>query len=205
MCSYSKSTSISPRMAETAQAIIPSTTPSRTFQGHEKWVPAVAVFPDGRRMVTGSGDNTLRRWDLKDGSLLKKMEGHTSPIQAVAVSRDGEFIASGDRNGELIAWRGDNGEFLTKAHSDWIYSLDFSPDGSVLASGSWNTKTKLWNTQTWQLQGNPIDCGTLINCVRYSPSGEHLAIATCANVQIWNPDTRTCIANFQAHAAVKSA
>src|SRR6267154_2210510 len=100
MCSldqdtYSKSTSISPRMAETAQAIIPSTTPSRTFQGHEKWVRTVAVFPDGRRMVTDSGDKTLHLWDLKDGSLLKKVEGHSNDIWAVAVSRDGEFIASG--------------------------------------------------------------------------------------------------------------
>jgi len=149
-------------MAETAQAIIPSTTPSRTFQDHKGWVQGVAVFPDGQRMVTGSCDKTLRLWDLslKDGSLLKKMEGHISV--AVAVSRDGEFIASGGY-GEMIAWLGDvNGKSLTKAikgHSGWINSLDFSPDGSVLASGSCDQTTRLWNTKTWQQQGNPIDCG----------------------------------------------
>ena len=184
--------------------IIPSTAPSRTFKGHEDLVQAVAVFPDGRRMVTGSRDKTLRLWNLKDGSLLKKMEGHTSGIIAVTVSRDGELIASGDRKGKLIAWRGDYGESLTKAIKvhDFICSLDFSPDGSILASGSYDKTTKLWNTKTWQQQGNPIDCGAEVQCVRYSPSGEHLAIATYANIQIWNPGTSECIANFEAHAAV---
>src|SRR6267154_1445281 len=82
------------------------------------------------------------------------------------------------------------------------YSLDFSPDGSVLASGSEDNTPKLWNTNTWQQaiqsilvigsllrsvftiwstsshhnicqwqeQGNPIDCGSWVHCVRYSPS-----------------------------------
>src|SRR6267154_193934 len=108
----------------------------------------------------------------------------------------------------MIAWRGDSGKSLTEAinaHSDYINSLDFSPDGSVLASGSSDQTTKLWNTKTWQQQGNPIDCGDSVCCVRYSPSGKHLAIATYDNIQIFNPGTRERIANFKAHAAVKSA
>src|SRR6267154_3552063 len=100
---YSKSTSISLRMAETAQGIIRSTTPSRTFQRHKGSVRAVAVFPDRQRMVTGSYEKTLRLWDLKDGSLLKKLEGHTTTIRTVAVLRDGGLIASGGY-GEMIAW-----------------------------------------------------------------------------------------------------
>jgi len=195
-------------MAEAAQAIIPNTTPNLTFQCHKASVKAVAVFPDRPRMVTGSYDKTLRLWDLKDGGLLKEMEGHTGGILAMAVSRDGELIASGDWNGEIIAWRGDNGESLTKAikaHSHWICSLDFSPDGSVLASGSRDKTTKLWNTETWQLQGNPIDCDASVRCVRYSPSGNHLAIVTHMNIQIWNPGTRECIATFKVRVSVYSA
>jgi len=149
--------------------------------------------------VTGSADRTLRLWDLKNSVVLKKMEGHRRGVWAVRVSR---LIASGDGNGEFIFWNGDTGEFreAIKAHVSHIRSLDFSPDGKALATGS-DKETKLWSKNGWKLQGNAIniDCRDGVYCVRYSPSGEHLAIATEKNIQIWKPGTMECIANFKGH------
>jgi WD40 repeat protein len=187
--------------------LIPITTPLREFKDHEECIMAVAVFRDERRMVTGSLDKTLRLWDLKTGVVLKKMEGHNKGVSRLAVTRDGQLIASGDENGEVIIWNGETGESLTqpiKAHFGWIYSLDFSPDGKVLATGSYDGMTKMWNTKTQELQGNPIECGSHVNCVRYSPSGELLAVATNQNVQIYNPGRRECVATFKAHTSWNS-
>jgi WD40 repeat protein len=185
----------------------------RTFKDHEGAVVAVAVFPDGRRMVTGSYDKTLCLWDLTDGVLLKKLEGHTGRVEGLVISRDGQFIASGCSDGELIIWHADTGtrSRTLNAHSTSLFSLDFSPDGAILATGSYNEMTKLWRTENWQLQGNPITCcvapytQSIVYWVRYSPSGEHLAIATENDIQIWNPITRKCIATFKAHAAIEGA
>lgn len=66
------------------------TTPLREFRGHEDHIRAVAVFPDERRMVTGSEDKTLRLWDLKTGVMLKKMMGHSCRVWRLAVSQDGK-------------------------------------------------------------------------------------------------------------------
>jgi WD40 repeat protein len=150
-------------------------------------------------MVTGSFDKTLCLWDLETGVVLKKMEGHSSGVLGLAVSRDGQIIASSDSKGGIIGWRGETGESFTqpiKAHSDQILSVDFSPDGAVLATGSHDKTTKFWSTKTWQMQGEPIKCGSYVTCVRYSPSGELLAIATYKNIQIYNPGTRECVASF---------
>ncbi|KAG2750670.1 hypothetical protein P692DRAFT_20831547, partial [Suillus brevipes Sb2] len=180
--------------------LIPSTTPIRTFEDREAIVRVVAVFPDRRRMITGSFDKTLRLWDLETGVVLKKMEGHSSEVRALAVSRDGQMIVSGDAGGEIIVWHGETGELLTKrikAHSRGIYSVDFSPDGTVLATGSGDCMTKFWCTKSWQMQGEPIKGYGF--CIRYSPSGELLAIATYENIQIYNPGTRERVASFKAH------
>jgi WD40 repeat protein len=91
--------------------------------------------------------------------------------------------------------------------SDEISSLDFSPDGTVLATASVSSVdgTKLWCTETWEVQGDPIHCRDeakyrkFLHCVRFSPSGEHLAIATDSDITIYNPGTRDCIANFKGH------
>jgi WD40 repeat protein len=152
-------------------------------------------------MLTGSDDKTLRIWDLETGVVLKKMEEHSGKVKALAVSRDGQIIASGDDGGEIIACHGETGESLTKpikAHSNEISSVDFSPDGTVLATSSYfDDMTKFWCTKTWQMQGDPIeDYGY---CIRYSPSGELLAIATEYAIEIYNPGTRERVASFEGH------
>ncbi|KAG2341600.1 WD40 repeat-like protein, partial [Suillus weaverae] len=63
------------------------------------------------------------------------------------------MIASGDARGELIACHGETGETFTrpiKVHSAIILSLDFSPDGAVLATGLDDGTTKFLDTRTWQ-------------------------------------------------------
>ncbi|KAG2356435.1 hypothetical protein BDR07DRAFT_447208 [Suillus spraguei] len=136
------------------------------------------------------------------------MEGHSGQVRALAVSRDGQIIASGDGHGELIAWHGENGETLTrpiKAHSGGgTDSLDFSPDGTVLATCSHDSTVKFWCTKTWQMQGEPlVQSDNRVRCiqVRYSPSGEFLAVATAENIQIYNPSTGERVTSFKAHTA----
>jgi WD40 repeat protein len=188
-------------MAKAAQSIITITKPNLSFDsGHKHGISGVTILPYGRGMVTrGQTDKTLRLWEfsMKDRLVLKKSKVHSDWVEAVAVSGDGLSIASGDDKGKLTIWRGDTGKYIRdiKAHSKTIYSLDFSLSGSALATGSSDYTTKLWDTKTWKLQGNPIECGSVVKCVRFSPSGELLAIAANSHIEIWNLTiTRKCIA-----------
>ena len=65
----------------------------QTLKGHTSRVSSVAFSPDGKQIVSGSYDTTVRRWDAATGQqLLPALEGHTSSVSSVAFSPDGKQI-----------------------------------------------------------------------------------------------------------------
>jgi WD40 repeat protein len=184
---------------EPARHVIQSSTPVREFDNLGE-VTAVTVFPDRRRVATNSSDGVLRVWDLTSGVILKELEGFGDATQDIALSPDGQLIASSDENGFVMAWHSETGRALAptfRAHTRTIWSMDFSPDGATLATGSSDCTVKLWNTATW-LQGQSIGCNGFAHCVRYSPSGKLLAVATNNGIDIRGTVTQDRIARFGA-------
>ncbi|MCK9879196.1 hypothetical protein MXD59_26175, partial [Frankia sp. Ag45/Mut15] len=69
------------------------------FTGHTGPVWAVVVSPDGRQIVSGGEDRSVRVWDRASGVEQVVLTGHTGPVNAVAVTPDGRQIVSGGRDG----------------------------------------------------------------------------------------------------------
>ena len=68
----------------------------QVLQGHEWPVCTVAFSPDGRHIVSGSWDLTIRLWDAQTGGQVgNPLQGHTESVISVAFSPDGRHIVSG--------------------------------------------------------------------------------------------------------------
>jgi small GTP-binding protein len=74
------------------------------MEGHTSSVWGVALSDDGRYALTGSGDNTVRLWEVDSGKCVRVMEGHTSSVRGVALSKDGTLAYSTAENGVGRVW-----------------------------------------------------------------------------------------------------
>jgi WD40 repeat protein len=78
-----------------------------TLAGHPKQVNAVALTPDGKRILTASHDGTIRVWNADTGEALKAFDWQIGAITAVAFAPDGLTCAAVGLNGNVVVWDAD--------------------------------------------------------------------------------------------------
>ena len=82
-----------------------------TLKGHAGFVTSAAFSPDGRRIVSGSFDNTIKVWDAEHGgSALLTLKGHENYVTSAAFSPDGRSIVSGSFDKTIKIWNTEHGD-----------------------------------------------------------------------------------------------
>ncbi|KIK28158.1 hypothetical protein PISMIDRAFT_606419 [Pisolithus microcarpus 441] len=119
------------------------------LEGHTNAVWSVAFSPDGKRIVSGSGDETVRVWDAERGVQIgSHLEGHTDRVISVAFSPDGKRIVSGSWDKTVRVWDAERGIQIgshLEGHMDGVNSIAISTDGKRIVSGSEDNMVKAWD------------------------------------------------------------
>ena len=205
----------------------------RTLEGHTEMVACLSLTPDGRRVISGSGgdftkfnvgDHNLRVWDLESGQCLRMLEGHKNSVRCVSITPDGRRAISGSSDCTLRVWDLENGHCLRtlEGHSEYdpqvrrfktigghsylVNCVSITPDGKVAVSGSSDYTLRVWDLESGQCLGTPLEGHTdSIKCVSITPDGKRAVSGSYDNsLKVWDLESAQCLGTLSGHTAVVS-
>jgi eukaryotic-like serine/threonine-protein kinase len=158
-------------------------------------VSSITWSANGNRLVVGTlGDG---EYELLLSTNASTRSSFRSVIHALAFSADGRYLAAALDNGRVaVAHLSEIPRRITihPLHTSAVLSLAWSPDSSILASGSADTTAKVWDVTTWRLERRLLHSDA-VNGVAWDPTGRELLATACSDgsVNIWdvNSSART--------------
>ena len=84
----------------------------RTFEEHSETIRAVAFSPDGKHVLSGSWDKTIKLWHVATGRLIRTFEGHSGSVYSVVFSPNGATVASASDDGTIRLWDAATGTLI---------------------------------------------------------------------------------------------
>jgi WD40 repeat protein len=173
-----------------------------TLLGHSNSVAECAWSPDGRRLLSGSGDTSLKVWDAVSGECLLTLFGHSYSVNTCAWSPDGQHLLSGSADTSLKVWDAASGECLLtlSGHSKSVNTCAWSPNGQRLLSGSWDTSLKVWDAASGECLLTLSRHSKSVNTCAWSPDGQRLLSGSGDNsLKVWDAASGECLLTLSGH------
>lgn len=153
-----------------------------TFTEHSSAVTSSRYSKRGNILFTSSLDGSIRAWDMLR---YRNFRTFTAPTRLsftdLAIDPSAEIVcASSHDSFDIHLWNVQTGQLLDRlsGHEGPISTLAFTPDGSTLASGSWDRTIRLWSIFSRTQSSEPLQLTSDLICVAIRPDSAQLAAAT---------------------------
>ncbi|KAL5173564.1 Notchless [Glycine soja] len=175
--------------------------------GHAEAVLSVAFSPDGQQLASGSGDTTVRFWDLTTQTPLYTCTGHKNWVLCIAWSPDGKYLVSGSKTGELICWDPQTGKSLGNpliGHKKWITGISWEPvhlnaPCRRFVSASKDGDARIWDVSLKKcvmcLSGHTL----AITCVKWGGDGVIYTGSQDCTIKVWETTQGKLIRELKGH------
>ncbi|KAG2341467.1 WD40 repeat-like protein [Suillus weaverae] len=189
----------------------PAVAPRHKMRGHTHGVRGVVYLRCGQRIITCSGDGSLRLWDLESATQIGHDwrdggdEEDETGVTAIALSPNGNTIGSGYLDGKVRLWDVETGKVTAKwtGHTRFVRAVCWSPDGGRVASGYQDGTARVWALESGDSETvlGPIKTGhQWVWAIIYSPDSTKIATSTGgfdqSTIKIWNAKTGELLATL---------
>lgn len=179
-----------------------------TVAGHTEAVLHVSFSPDGNNLASGSGDSTVRIWDVLTATPKSTLKGHKSWVMAVGFSPDAKTIASGGMEGNVILWDVETGQQKGRTmtgHKKWITGLAWEPACTAqgpprLASSSKDGDVRIWDTVRNCLLLTLAGHTNAVKCVKWGSENLIYSASADRSVKVWEATHGKLVRTLDGHA-----
>jgi len=180
---------------------------SSSIEGHGEAVLSAVFSPDSRYLASGSGDTTVRFWDLNTETPHFTCKAHRHWVLSVAWAPDGNKLASGCKNGQVCIWDPKTGKQIGRTltgHKQWITYICWEPlhfNGTCkrVASSSKDGCIKIWDSILSQCLLTLSGHLQSVTCIRWSGEGLIYSSSQDRTIKVWRPDDGVMCRTLQGH------
>ncbi|CDR98824.1 related to TAF5-subunit of TFIID and SAGA complexes [Sporisorium scitamineum] len=182
--------------------IVPNSV-AHTMRGHRKNVKSVRfVGEEGRKLVSGSSDNTVRLWNSNTGRCEGVLEGHRSRVWDVDSTRTGGHVASASGDSTVKVWDVESAQCRTtlRAGVGDVYSCRFHPDEKHIVSAGYDKLVRMYDVETGSIVKTFTGHQLGVSSAIFNPLGNLIVTASKdTTIRFWDVVSGLCIRTIPGH------
>uniref|UniRef100_A0A915BX92 NLE domain-containing protein n=1 Tax=Parascaris univalens TaxID=6257 RepID=A0A915BX92_PARUN len=186
----------------------PVTRCTSSLPGHGEPVISIQFSPDGKGLASGSGDCTVRFWDVDTELPLRTCKAHTSWVLCIAWSPDARKLASACKNGEICLWNAHTGAQIGRkltGHKQWINQLAWQPFhqdpiSRFLASAGKDGMIRIWDTVSYTVVRTLSSHTASVTSIRWGGEGLIYSGSQDRTVKVWRAEDGVLCRTLTGHA-----
>jgi WD40 repeat protein len=163
-------------------------------------VQSASFSGDGSRIVVGAGKHVYILDGYTGQTIIGPLEGHLHDVNSVAFSSNSKLVVSGsggvdifftNQRCDLRVWDAQTGKMVIgplEGHTAKVNSVAFSPDNTLIVSGSDDDTIRLWQTETKTTTPSLLTGHSgPVNSVAFSPNGRYIVSGSSdGTIRLWD-------------------
>ncbi len=183
--------------------------------GHSSVITSLALSPDGKWLLSGSWDDSVRLWDMESGREIYRFDAPRSGINSVAISPDGKRMYAAGSDNVLRVWSLETGALLRTmaGHRSFIQAIAVSPNGEWLATGGGydppdmqlDNTVRIWDANTGRLMRELSGHSQAVMAVRFLSGGREIVSASLdGSIRVWRAADGKLLRRLEHGSPVRS-